>query len=152
MPGVKMITSAIRDRLTELEHQLEPLRAEWQVLTNVLTAAGTSPTPPGRPATPKGARAASRPRRTTESTAPGPGRRSPATGGRAQQALREIGQQPGITAAELAAATGTAPNYLYRLLPPLERKGVISKQNGGYHLAGETPPGPASVPATEDAS
>jgi DNA-binding IscR family transcriptional regulator len=63
-----------------------------------------------------------------------------------------ISRQPGITPAELAATTGTSPSYLYRLLPPLERRGVISKQNGGYHLATHTDPGPASSQATEDVS
>ena len=51
-----------------------------------------------------------------------------------------IAAQPGITASELAAAMGIGANYLYRVLPRLERKAKIVKHGKGYHPAARAEP------------
>jgi DNA-binding IscR family transcriptional regulator len=40
---------------------------------------------------------------------------------------------PGITISELAQKMKIAPNYLYRVLPQLERAGRVKKRDRGYH-------------------
>ena len=59
------------------------------------------------------------------------------SGNRAQQAVAKIVEQPGITASELAKSMGISPNYLYRVLPRLEREAKVVKQGRGYHPAGD---------------
>jgi hypothetical protein len=78
--------------------------------------------PPG--STNKAAAPARKPRRT--------GRRK-GSGGRAAQALSFIKAQPGITILELATKMGIKSQYLYRLLPPLEQDGKITKQGKGLY-------------------
>ena len=43
--------------------------------------------------------------------------------------------QPGITIAEMAKKLKIKPNYLYRVLPQLEKAGHIKKRDKGYHKA-----------------
>ncbi|MGI8557577.1 MAG: hypothetical protein ACR2ND_04605 [Solirubrobacteraceae bacterium] len=57
-------------------------------------------------------------------------------GGRALQAMELIAKRPGIKIPEIAAAMGIKQNYLYRVLPPLEKDGKITKRDGGWHPAG----------------
>lgn len=54
------------------------------------------------------------------------------SGTRAAQALSLIQGQPGITIPELAAKMGIATNYLYRVLPGLEKEGKIRKDGRGW--------------------
>jgi hypothetical protein len=62
-----------------------------------------------------------------------PGRR-PRSGGRADQAVKIIRRNPGITVTELGKKMRLkAPNYLYRVLPDLEKEGRIRKKGRGYH-------------------
>jgi hypothetical protein len=55
------------------------------------------------------------------------------SGTRATQALSFVQGQPGITTAELAAKMRIATNYLYRVLPGLEKDGKIRKEGRGWH-------------------
>jgi hypothetical protein len=62
------------------------------------------------------------------------GRRRRRGGGRAEQAVKIISDNPGITVAELGKKMRLkAPNYLYRVLPGLEKEGRIRKRGSGYH-------------------
>lgn len=54
---------------------------------------------------------------------------------RAEHAKRLIGERPGITIPELAEAMGVAQNYLYRVVPVLQEKGLVRKSGRGWHLA-----------------
>jgi hypothetical protein len=73
-----------------------------------------------------GKRAPGRPR--------GTGGRGRRRGGRSEQAVRLIKQNPGITVSELGKKMKLkAPNYLYRVLPGLEKEGRIKKKGRGYH-------------------
>jgi CRP-like cAMP-binding protein len=147
LPDIKTIENDIRARLAELEGLIEPLRVEAEQLRKLaaqfddpsaaLSAlAAVQARRRGRPA---GAGAAKRVSRSSRpaATPSGPKRgRSPGSGDRAAQAVELIAGQPGITVAELAAALGTAPNYLYRVLPRLQREGKITKRGKGYHVPG----------------
>jgi len=55
------------------------------------------------------------------------------SGTRAAEALSLIRGQPGITIPELAAKMGIKQNYLYRVLPGLEKEGKIRKDGRGWH-------------------
>ncbi len=65
----------------------------------------------------------------------GGGRRRRRRGGtRADQAVKIISENPGIGVAELGKEMRLkAPNYLYRVLPDLEKEGRIKKRGRGYH-------------------
>ena len=68
------------------------------------------------------------------------------SGARAQEVLRHVHANPGITIAEIAKRMKIKPNYLYRILPNLAKDGKVRKDGKGYHAAeaapadgGETP-------------
>src|SRR5262249_57493306 len=60
-------------------------------------------------------------------------RRRARRGGRADQAVKLITDNPGIGVADLGKKMRlNAPNYLYRVLPDLEKEGRIRKKGKGY--------------------
>jgi hypothetical protein len=62
----------------------------------------------------------------------GRGRRRGST--RANQAVRLIKQNPGITVSELGKKMKlNHPNYLYRVLPDLQKEGRIKRKGRRYH-------------------
>jgi hypothetical protein len=56
------------------------------------------------------------------------------SGTRATQALKLVGERPGITIPELAEAMGIKQNYLYRVMPTLSEEGKVTKSGRGWHL------------------
>lgn len=63
-------------------------------------------------------------------------RRGRRGGTRADQAVKFIKESPGINASDLSRKMKLkAPNYLYRVLPELEKDGRIKKKGKGYHPA-----------------
>jgi hypothetical protein len=147
LPDIKTIENEIHTRLAELHGLIEPLRVEAEQLRKLTALFHGSGTPPpvapvteqarGRTrTTPAGAKRVSRPARPAATAQRAKRGRPPGNGDRVAQAVAQITGQPGITVAELAAAIGTAPNYLYRVLPRLQRDGRITKRGKGYHAAG----------------
>jgi hypothetical protein len=61
------------------------------------------------------------------------GGRPKGSGARAAETLTLIQGQPGITIPELATGLGIKANYLYRVLPVLQRDGQITKNGRGWH-------------------
>ena len=56
---------------------------------------------------------------------------------RGDQAVRLIAEHPGIEIRELSEKMGLkGPHYLYRLLPRLEREGLIVKDGDGFRSVG----------------
>jgi hypothetical protein len=80
---------------------------------------------PGRPASNAGGTATKR----------RAGRRK-GSGTRAAEALSFVKGQPGITIPELAAKMGIKQNYLYRVLPGLQKEGKVRKKGRGWHPRG----------------
>lgn len=66
----------------------------------------------------------------------GRGGRPKGSGGRAAETLAAVQAQPGITIPELATKLGINANYLYRVLPPLQKDGKITKRGKGWHPSG----------------
>jgi hypothetical protein len=117
----------IDERLKELK----PLVEEYTRLEAARTAmAGASPA--GQPRSAPRRRGPGRPKGS------GSGRRGRPRGGntRAKQALELVAAQPGVTIRELAAAMNIQPNYLYRVLPQMEKDGKVARKGQGWHPAG----------------
>jgi hypothetical protein len=58
------------------------------------------------------------------------------SGKRGDQAVQLITEHPGIEIRELSEKMGLkGPHYLYRLLPRLERQGLIVKDGEGFRVA-----------------
>jgi hypothetical protein len=55
------------------------------------------------------------------------------TGTRGRQALELVQTNPGITIPEIAEQMGIQQNYLYRVLPGLQKEGQIRKEGRGWH-------------------
>ena len=55
------------------------------------------------------------------------------SGTRGKQALELVQTNPGITIPEIAEKMGIQQNYLYRVLPGLQKEGLIRKEGRGWH-------------------
>ncbi|WP_205699548.1 hypothetical protein [Conexibacter sp. SYSU D00693] len=55
------------------------------------------------------------------------------SGPRAKQALETVRKKPGITIPELAEALEMQQNYLYRVMPDLQKQGLVRKEGRGWH-------------------
>jgi hypothetical protein len=115
----------IQDRLKELR----PLVDEFHRLEAAERALS------GMNAKPAAAATTTRRRRTTSSSRRG---RPRGTGTRASQALKLVGERPGITIPELADAMGIKQNYLYRVMPGLANEGKVRKSGRGWHLRNQS--------------
>ena len=75
-----------------------------------------------------GRRRPGRPRGSTQ------GRRRRRRGGtRADQAVKLVAANPGITASEIASQMKIKPNYLYRVLGEMEKEGRVRKDGRKYY-------------------
>ena len=120
----------LRSDVQKRIRELEPLVKEHAELRRVLQNL-PQPTKATRSVT----RRARRSNGAAPSTPPGSGRRGRPrrSGSRAQEALRLVQRHPGMTVGELATRMKIKPNYLYRLLPQLQKDGKIVKRDKGYH-------------------
>ena len=127
----------IQARLKELKPQVEEyhrLEAAERALAGVPANGNGSGSRSG-----SGARAAAKPRAArakSSGSGTGTGRRGrpKGSGQRAQQALEQIRNRPGITIPELAEAMGIKQNYLYRVVPDLQEQGLVTKSGRGWHI------------------
>jgi hypothetical protein len=120
----------IDERLRELKDEVDKLEAARSALTGESTQSAR----PARAS--RNSRSASRASRTaTTRRRPGRprGRRSGNT--RASQALELVRSEPGITIPRLAEAMKIQPNYLYRVMPALEKDGTIKRTGQGWFPA-----------------
>jgi CRP-like cAMP-binding protein len=111
----------------DIESRLADLRDEVRRLESALTALTDRRAGSGR------RRAATR--RAGDGRRRRRGRRA-GGGTRAAQAERLVRANPGITISELAKRMGITPNYLYRVMPQLEKDGKVRKRDKGWHPAG----------------
>jgi DNA invertase Pin-like site-specific DNA recombinase len=112
--------SLLRNRLRELDSERKKLE---RALSN-LTGGRLGRRGPGRP-----------PKSTKAKPAATPRRRRRRGGTRADQAVRLIKQNPGISAAEVAKKMKIKPNYLYRVLGDLQKEGRVKKSGRSYTAA-----------------
>ncbi len=156
----------ITDRLKELAPLVEEhrrLQAAAKALARIRRSAGAAVTTRRR----KPGRASAAPKARTATPTKKPGRPKkvghPATSGeatpvatptaatkrragrrkgsgtRAAQTLALVKGEPGITIPELATKMGIKQNYLYRVLPALQKERKITKQGKGWYARGSRP-------------
>jgi sugar-specific transcriptional regulator TrmB len=111
--------------------ELRPLVEEYHRLEAAAAALH------GVPSTGRASAPARRGRRRASSTtrASGPRRRGRprGSGTRSKEALELVRGRPGITIPEIAEAMGIQQNYLYRVLPALQKDGLVRKEGRGWH-------------------
>jgi len=111
------VSSTVDQARTLLERRLRELDNERKQVEAALAGLGRNIR-----------RGRGRPRGTTTST-----RRRRRGSTRADQAVRIIKQNPGITVSELGRKMKlNHPNYLYRVLPDLQKEGRIKRKGKGY--------------------
>jgi CRP-like cAMP-binding protein len=111
--------------------ELEPLVDEYRQLQAAAAAlAGL----PGRGATTATKRGRQPARTSTDGAASPPRRRGRprGSGTRALQAFELVKARPGITTTEIASSMGIKQNYLYRVLPSLEKDAKVEKRGRGW--------------------
>jgi sugar-specific transcriptional regulator TrmB len=126
-------TSNVLDEARQLvERRLADLEEERKRLERALAELGGKATrrSPGRP---RGSKSKSS---GTTAPAAAPRRRRKRRGGtRADQAVKLIEGQPGISASDVAKSMKIKPNYLYRVLGDLEKDGRVKKDGRKYFPA-----------------
>lgn len=118
----------IESRLNELT----PLVEEHRRLEAALAAlAGVDSSPRGAA---KPARRRGRSSSTAGKAATGTGRRGrpKGSGTRGKQAMELITKKPGITIPEMAESMKIQQNYLYRVVPDLQKEGKVRKEGRGW--------------------
>ena len=104
--------------------ELRPLVEEYHKLEAAVSALDglnggvTAPTPRARRAGTAGTGRRGRPK---------------GSGTRSRQALELVQARPGITISEIAQEMGIQQNYLYRVLPALQKDGLVRKEGRGWH-------------------
>ena len=124
MPSTSNALDEARDLV---QKRLEELEDERRRLERALAELGGKAS--RRPGRPKGSTSA-------KSRLPKAGKRRRRRGGtRADQAVKLIEQNPGITASEIAKTMKIKPNYMYRVLSDLEKQKLIKKDGRKYSAA-----------------
>jgi sugar-specific transcriptional regulator TrmB len=130
------VADFLEEKRKEIQARLKELRPavdEYERLEaaeRALAGVGTN-----KPA----ARTASAPaRRSRGANAGGRRGRPKGSGTRAIQAKELVRARPGITIPELAETMGIKQNYLYRVMPDLEKRGEVTKSGRGWHIRDKT--------------
>jgi hypothetical protein len=128
----------INARLKELRplvdeyHRLEAAAAALDGVGDTATATSGSPR---AASSGRRGRAAGAARSSGGGGGTGSGRRGRprGSGTRSKQALELVRTRPGISIPEMAQEMGIQQNYLYRVLPALQKDGLVRKDGRGWH-------------------
>ena len=135
------MTDFLTEKKREIDsrlRELRPLVEEYRSLEEAAAALGGVRTSPG---TGTRTRTSARPRRASRTRAPArragkrPRGRPKGSGTRGKQALKLVKAKPGITIGELAKEMGIKANYLYRVMPGLEKEKKVKRRGRGWHPA-----------------
>jgi hypothetical protein len=124
----------LEDKKREIDARLKELRPLVDEYHRLEAAAAALDGVSGATA---GAATPARPRRRASATrrpaATGRRGRPRGSGTRSKQALELVQLRPGITIPEIAQEIGIQQNYLYRVLPALQKEGLVRKEGRGWH-------------------
>jgi CRP-like cAMP-binding protein len=123
-----------RKEITERLRELKPLVEEYHRLEAAAAALDGVSAPPAtgrRPARTR--RPAARSSNGSSGSTSGRRGRPRGTGTRSKEALEVVRSRPGVTIPEIAEAMGIKQNYLYRVLPALQKDGMVRKEGRGWH-------------------
>ncbi len=135
MPSTTHVLDEARDlvkrRLAELDDERKRLERALSELGGKATSgarrAGRRRGRPKGSGKPKGPKT-KRPKKAKR----GGTRRRKRSGTRADQAVKLVADNPGISASEIAKKMKIKPNYLYRVLGELEKEGRVKKKGRSY--------------------
>lgn len=116
--------------------ELKPLVDEYHRLeaaAAALDGVGNATTTGARGASGGGRRRAASGSRSSGGAGTGRRGRPRGSGTRSKQALELVRARPGISIPEMAEAMGIQQNYLYRVLPTLQKDGLVRKEGRGWH-------------------
>jgi hypothetical protein len=122
-----------RKEITERLRELKPLVEEYHRLEAAAAALDGVDAPTTGRRAPRTRRPAARSTNGSGGSTSGRRGRPRGTGTRSKEALEVVRSRPGITIPELAEAMGIKQNYLYRVLPALQRDGLVRKEGRGWH-------------------
>jgi transposase len=124
----------LEEKKREIDARLKELRPLVDEFHRLEAAAAALQGVPASAAN-SGSTSTRRTRRTRRSGSTGTGRRGRprGSGTRSKQALELVRAQPGITIPEIAQQIGIQQNYLYRVLPALQKDGLVRKEGRGWH-------------------
>jgi sugar-specific transcriptional regulator TrmB len=118
-------SNALDEARVLVQKRLEELEEERRRLERALAELGGKAS--RRPGRPKGS--------TSAKSTKGVKRRRRRGGTRADQAVKLIEENPGVTASEIAKTMKIKPNYMYRVLSDLEKQKLIKKDGRKYSAA-----------------
>jgi CRP-like cAMP-binding protein len=118
-----------RREISERLRELKPLVDEYHRLEAAQAALeGVNPRAASRRAPARGRAAGG-----TSRNSGGRRGRPRGSGTRSKEALELVRTRPGITIPQMAEAMGIKQNYLYRVLPGLQKDGLVRKEGRGWH-------------------
>ncbi len=115
------VRKRLEERRAELNDELKRVEAAISGLAGGLSGGRIGRRGPGRPR--KSTETARKPRRRRRNT-------------RADQAVKLISSNPGVTASEMAKQMKIKPNYLYRVLGDLQKEKQVRKDGRKYYPTG----------------
>jgi CRP-like cAMP-binding protein len=123
------------EKKREIDARLKELRPLVEEFQRLEAAAAALEGVPGGASRAAAAAPARRGRRKAAAPASGTRRRGRprGSGTRSKQALELVRTRPGITIPEIAEAMAIQQNYLYRVLPSLQKDGLVRKEGRGWH-------------------
>ncbi len=127
------MTDFLQEKKNEINARLKELKPLVEEYQRLEAAAGAlnGVEAPGRAAA---APSRSRSPRKASGSGGGDGRRGrpKGSGTRAKEALELVRSRPGVTIPEIAEAMGIKQNYLYRVMPELQKDGLVRKEGRGW--------------------
>jgi len=124
----------VDQKLGEMEARLKELRPmvdEYDRLDAAVAALSSV----GAGSARRGAKAPRAAKKPVRRSGAGSGRRGrpKGSGTRDKEALALVTATPGVTIPEIASEMGIKQNYLYRVLPSLEKDGLVRKKGRGWY-------------------
>jgi CRP-like cAMP-binding protein len=127
----------LEEKKREIDARLKELRPLVDEFHRLEAAAAALEGVGGTTSSSRASAPARRTRRRSSGTSSGTGTgrrgRPRGSGTRSKQALELVRTRPGITIPEIAESIGIQQNYLYRVLPALQKDGLVRKEGRGWH-------------------